>query len=238
MTNYEEHFLQSPKALLGTLQLADSLFPSGRYTLSHGLEMFVESGQVKDAESLERVVMDYLTATVGRCEAVAVANANQAAFDGDLDTVFAVDELLHALRLPWETSSASVRSGRQLIVTGSRLVDDEGLAKLSDAVTNGETPGSHSVVFGVVSNAFGIDARTAVLAELYAWTAALIGSALRLIRLDHVDAQAILLKLQPEMAVAAERALHTHYEDMEAFAPAVDIRQMQHERSRMRMFAS
>ena len=31
-------------SLLASLQLADSAFPSGRYTLSHGLESFAQSG--------------------------------------------------------------------------------------------------------------------------------------------------------------------------------------------------
>lgn len=234
----EVHFLQSPTALLSTLQFADSLFPSGRYTLSHGLEMFVETKRVRDAETLEQVARDYVIELVGRCEAVAVATSNQAAAAGDLETVLAVDALLHAMRLPSEVSSSSVRSGRQLIATAQRLVNDDTLERFAGLVKAEEAVGGHAVVFGITSAALGIDPRTAVLAELYAYTAALIGAALRLIRLDHVEAQAIMLRLQEAIVVAADRALCTSFEDMEAFAPMVDIMQMQHERSRMRLFAS
>lgn len=231
-------FLQSPEALLSTLQLTDSLFPSGRYTLSHGLETFVETGRIHDAESLELVVRDYLTESVGRCEAVMVARANEAAAAGDLDALVAMDNLLHALRLPWEVSTSSVRTGRHLIVTSQNLVHSDILERFAAEVEAGRAHGGHAVVFGIVSRAWGMDERTAVLGELYAYTAALLGSSLRLMRLSHADAQAIILRLQPNMIEAAEVALKTPYEDVQAFAPMLDIMQMQHERSRMRLFAS
>lgn len=233
-----EVFPQTAQSLLGTLQLSDSLFPSGRYTLSHGLEMFVESGRVHDAASLEAVVSDYLVHSLGRCEAVAVAAAWKAAADDDLATAVDIDRHLHALRLPQEASSASVRTGRQFIRTAQRLLDSPFLTAFESAVEQGRAVGSHAAVVGIVSHAWGIDRRTAVLSELYAYTAALISAALRLMRLDHVHAQEIMLRLHQEMTAACDATMDTPYQDMHAFAPMIDVMQMQHERSRMRMFAS
>ena len=225
-------------SLLSTLQLADSLFPSGRYTLSHGLEMFVETGRVHDAATLEAVVRDYLIQSLARCEAVAVAAAHRAAVAEDLETLIAIDRHVHALRLPREASEASVRTGRQFLTTARKLVDAEILGRYRAALDDGRAVGSHAVVFGAATVAWGIDQRTAVLGELYAYTAALVGAALRLMRLDHLDAQAIVLRLHGDMTTAAGVAIDTPYEDMHAFAPMIDVMQMQHERSRMRLFAS
>jgi urease accessory protein len=231
-------FPQTAGSLLGTLQLSDSLFPSGRYTLSHGLEMFVETGRVHDAATLRSVIQDYLLQSLARCEAVAVAAAWQAATDDDLYTLIDIDRHLHALRLPTEASTASVRTGNQFIRTALQLVDDDLLRRFQAEVDAGRTIGGHATVIGMVTVAWGIDQTTAVLSELYAYTAALVSAALRLIRLDHVDAQAMVLRLHADMEAASAVAIDTPYRDMQAFAPMIDIMQMQHERSRMRMFAS
>ncbi|SDB95283.1 urease accessory protein [Raineyella antarctica] len=232
-------FTGTPESFLGALQLADSLFPSGRYTLSHGLEMCVESGLVHDAGTLEQVVIDYLSESVATCEAVAVATAVRATGSGDLATLVDLDRLVHAMRLPWEVSSSSVRTGRQLVATGKRLAPDSTvLPAFGAAIDDGRAVGSHAVVLGIVSAAFRIDAHTAVLGELYAYTAALLGAALRLMRLDHLEAQVILRRIQPAIVRSADLALRMPYQDMRAFAPTIDIMQMRHERSRMRLFAS
>jgi urease accessory protein len=231
-------FLQTDESFLGALQLGDSLFPSGRYTLSHGLEMFVESGRVVDAASLEAVVRDYLTESLATCETVAVARANEAAIRGDLDQILRIDHLVHALRLPWEVSSSSTRTGRQLVATSRQLVASPILDRFADEIAADRAVGSHAVVFGLLTAAWNIDARTAALAELYAYTAAFVGAAMRLIRLDHVEAQTIIHRLQQDMTEAADIAMGLRVDDMHAFAPLVDIMQMQHERARMRLFAS
>lgn len=226
------------RSLLGSLQLGDSLFPSGRYTLSHGLEMFVEAGVVHDAASLEAVVRDYLLHSLAHCEAVAVASAHAAANADDLDTIIDIDQHVHAMRLPSEASNASVRIGRQYLQTTRRLVDAPLLGRFADAVDQSQTPGSNATVVGLAAWAWGVERRTAVLGELYAYSAALVGAALRLFRFDFIDAQAILLRLHTEMTVATDVALAVDYRDMHAFAPLIDLMQMQHESSRMRLFGS
>lgn len=231
-------FAQTSASLLGTLQLSDSLFPSGRYTLSHGLEMFVETDRVHDAGSLEVVVRDYLIQSLAQCEAVAVASAHRAATADDLETLIDIDRHLHAIRLPTEASTASVRTGQQFIRTAEQLIDDEMLRNFGAAVRDGRAIGGHAVVIGIATVSWDIDRFTAVLSELYAYTAALMSAALRLMRLDHVEAQAIVLRLRDDMDTAARIAIDTPYRDMHAFAPMIDVMQMQHERSRMRLFAS
>lgn len=231
-------FSQTPSSLLGTLQLSDSLFPSGRYTLSHGLEMFVETGLIHDAATLEAVVSDYLLESLACCEAVAVASAHQAASQGDVEKLIRIDRQLHAIRLPVESSAASIRTGQQFIRTARRLVDSEVMGDFAREIDLGRAVGGHAVVLGIATFSWGIDQFTAVLSELYAYTAALIGAALRLMRLDHVEAQAIVLRLHEDMTTAAQVAIDLPFQDMHAFAPMIDVMQMKHERSRMRMFAS
>lgn len=224
--------------LLSALQLGDSFFPSGRYTLSHGLESFVELGLVSTSEELEALVADYVTEAVGRSDAVAVAAANRAAAGGDVDLIVEVDSLLWVMKLPAESSASSTRTGLTLLRAGGHLAPGGVVERYADEVREGRSPGNHATVFGTVAAACGLDAHEAVLVELHACATGLLGAALRTMRLDHVEAQGILRRLGPLMAATAENAVTTDFQDMSAFSPMIEIMQMTHERSHLRLFAS
>jgi urease accessory protein len=224
--------------LLAVLQLADSFFPSGRFTLSHGLESFGQAGLIPTVETLEPLVVDYLTEAVARSEGVAVAEANRAAARGDIEQLVDIDQLLFALKLPAEASASSTRTGRQLLVTAARLGVDPVLNAYRSAVHDGSTPGCHAVAFGVLTAAWGISPLQAVVVELYTYASNLLGAALRTIRVDHVQAQEVILRLRPTIAEAAELAARTDYREMSAFAPMIESMQMHHQHAHVRLFAS
>ena len=101
-----------------------------------------------------------------------------------------------------------------------------------------EAPGNHAVVFGVMSAAWGLEPAQAAAAELHASLTGLLGAALRLMRIDHHDAQGILSRLRPLIVEGALVAARTDYHEMSAFAPMIEIMQMKHETSHLRLFAS
>ncbi len=95
-------------AFLSSLQLADSFFPGGLYTLSHGLEMFVQDGRV-ERETLEPLLCDYLRYSLGPADGVALACAHRAFETGDLALAEQADRRLTAVKLPREARAASMR---------------------------------------------------------------------------------------------------------------------------------
>jgi len=224
--------------LLGALQLGDSFFPSGRYTLSHGLESFIEHSNDIDIDKLQSLLIDYLRHSIGSSEAVAVATANRAARSGDIYTLIEVDQLLFALKLPSEASAGSTRSGKQVLSTIVKIVDEEIVVSYNSAVQEGKAPGSHAVVTGIASAVWGLQPEHAVAMELHAYITGLLGAALRLMRMDHVDAQTIIHSLSNVILETAANAVQLDYRDMSAFAPKIEIMQMQHEQSHLRLFAS
>ncbi|MGH8895810.1 MAG: urease accessory protein UreF [Egibacteraceae bacterium] len=225
-------------SLLGVLQLADSFFPSGRYTLSHGLESFVQCGWVEDPADLEALIEEYLTAVVGGADAVAAAEAARCAAAADVATIVEIDRRLHSMKLAHEAAVSSVRTGRQLLATARGLCASPPLERYADRVSASQAPGNHAVALGVFGAAWGLTPAEAALVELYSFATGLLGAALRMLRLGHTQAQGILRRLGPSLDALAQQASCTSYEDMRAFAPAVEIMQMRHERADVRLFAS
>ncbi|MDG4860480.1 urease accessory UreF family protein, partial [Streptomyces sp. T-3] len=101
-------------ALLVSLQLTDSAFPSGFYTLSHGLEGYAQAKAVTP-DTVPELLADLLRHAVGPADATALAVAHRAARAGDWERVVECDRRLHATKLNRELRLAATRTGRQLL---------------------------------------------------------------------------------------------------------------------------
>ncbi|MCQ1949789.1 urease accessory protein [Arthrobacter sp. zg-Y859] len=225
------------RQLLTSLQFADSAFPSGFYTMSHGLEGYRQARLVS-ADGVQQLLADLLLHSVGPGDATALAAAHRAAADGDIELVQEVDQRLFASKLNAEMRTASVRSGHQLIDLGAELIDQGLLAEYGERVRLRSTPGCQPVAAAVVYAANGVATRQAVASDLFAFSASFVGAALRLRLTDHRQAQAILLQTSPVMEQVTEAALERNLTDLGGFAPMADVMSAQHERAEARLFAS
>src|SRR5262245_38553009 len=97
---------------LSVLQLSDSAFPSGRYTLSHRLGAFAQ-GDLLEApcrpETLVQLLGDCVRFAVAPSDGVALACAHRAvAADGavDVELVVLADRRLSAVKLARESREA------------------------------------------------------------------------------------------------------------------------------------
>ena len=144
-------------ALLALLQLTDSAFPSGAYTLSYGVETLIAEGAIRGADDLGRYVRSCLRHRMARAELPALLAA---ADTENLETIVEVDRRLDSTKLAAEDRGGSARVGRRLLVEARRLVDSplagsRLVGEFGDAVNAGRSPGHAAVAFGVVGRAFG-----------------------------------------------------------------------------------
>ncbi|MFJ4332324.1 MULTISPECIES: urease accessory protein UreF [unclassified Streptomyces] len=223
--------------LLVSLQLTDSAFPSGFYTLSHGLEGFAQQGAV-GPDSLAALLHDVLRHGVGPADATALALAHRAAAAGDWDAVTATDRRLYATKLGRETRQAATRTGRQLLDLAAEVFGAPGVVRHHREVTARRAPGTQAVAAGVVYAATGVPVRQAVAADLFAFCASFAGAALRLRLTDHRLAQRLLRQAAPVIEETTHEALARGLDDLGATTFAVDVMSARHERAEARLFAS
>ncbi|MFD7868647.1 urease accessory protein UreF [Streptomyces sp. NPDC057682] len=223
--------------LLVSLQLTDSAFPSGFYTLSHSLEGYAQAGAV-DAASLPDLLNDLLRHGVGPADATALALAHRATAAGEPDAVVRVDHHLLATKLGREMRQAATRTGRQLLDLGSEVFDRPEIAAYFARVVGGEAPGTQAVAAGVIYAATGVPARQAVAADLFAFCVSFAGAALRLRLTDHRTAQTLLRGAAPVIEETVEAALRRDLDDLGATVFASDVMSGRHERAEARLFAS
>lgn len=73
---------------LSLLQFSDGLFPAGAYVHSFGLEYYVQTGQVTDAEGVCDFIRTSLEGSVGTTDVIVMLSALRCGFrNGDLDAL-------------------------------------------------------------------------------------------------------------------------------------------------------
>ncbi|WP_305093080.1 urease accessory protein UreF [Prescottella sp. R16] len=224
-------------ALLVTLQLTDSAFPAGFYTLSHGLEGYAQARSVTP-ESLPELLADLLRNSVGPSDATALALAHAAVRAGDDTELHRIDRRLHATKLNRELRRACTRTGHQMLTVARQTFDRADIDRFAQQVTDKRTPGTQAVVTGVVTAANGVDVEQAVVGELFAFSSSFVGAALRLRLTDHLRAQRILADAAPVIHEVSTAALHRGLNDLGGCTPVADVMSAGHERADARLFVS
>jgi len=221
-------------ALLTALQHADSFFPGGGTAFSWGLESLYNDRQVRSAEEVGRFLAGQLSHRWATCDRAFLAAAHGAA--ADLDAVAALDRRLEAMTLPREMREGSARAGGALLAIHDRL-GTPGAGDYRRRVRDGAAPGHLPVVQGLLLAAVGLDVRTAAIVSAHMLSVSVVGAALRLSIVTHVDAQRILTAARPLLAeilgVPAPDVA-----DAGTYAPATDAAVMRHEVQETRLFAN
>jgi urease accessory protein len=231
------------EALLAVLQLSDSGFPSGRYTLSHGLEAFAQQGLLETPcapDALAALLGDCIRFGVAPSDGIALACAHRTVdADGGIDgeLVVRIDRRLSAVKLARESREASARTGRALLAAAPAVagVQMHGYAELVEV---GYTPGNHAVVLGLLAGLLDVAPFDAVVGELSAFSTGWVAAAVRLGLTDHLSAQLVLRRVHPALVEAAERALVGAVDDIASCTPLIDLMSMRHEHAELRLFSS
>ncbi|GAA2887221.1 urease accessory protein UreF [Streptomyces mexicanus] len=224
-------------ALLSGLQLTDSAFPSGYYTLSHGLEGFQQARAVTP-RTLPALLTDLLRHSAGPADATALALAHRAVGAQDWDEVVAVERRLYATKLGREARQATVRTGRQLLDLAGEVYATWQVARYRELYADGAVRGCQPVVAAAVHAGNGLTTRQAVTCELFAFAASFVGAALRLRLTDHRRAQVVLHTAAPVIEETVEAALRRDLADLGGCVPVADVMAGRHERAEARLFAS
>ncbi len=223
MTDHEFHLMQ----------LADSFFPSGMFGLSGGLESFVKSGRVKNGNDVLRFIRQQIKFQLVPCDCAVLSAVMDAAKKGDVGGAVAADNRCYSVKLVREVRTASARSGRQLLNCIVNMTNDRFARKFYGRVEARESAGTYPACLAVASNALGIPEKSALRMMLYSYCVSIVGSAVRLGIITHIEGQSILTKLARDVNSAkASKKI----DDLWQLTPLTEIMQMQHEQDDLRMF--
>jgi urease accessory protein len=221
-------------ARLALLQHGDSFFPSGTVSFSWGLETLCAEGRVSGADTVADFLVSQLRHRWARYDRGALAAAFLAA--ADLGAVGEIDRLLDAQTLVAELRSGSCRTGGALLAVHKKLGTPRAEAYLA-LVRSGAVPGHAAAVQGLVWRGIGLDLGAAEVLSAYTLAVGLLGAALRLGAIGHIDAQRLLQRACGEIADLLIPAA-PDIQAIQAFTPESEIAVMRHETADARLFAN
>jgi urease accessory protein len=222
MSTDDDGILNMNAADLSMLQLSDSFFPTGMYSMSNGLEAIFYSGKKMKTEELRELIATLLQYQIGPADCTALGNAYEHASKFNFPELLEVDRAIFSMKLVQEIRDASIRSGTQLVRCIRSFSDNRILCQYEDAIRSG--------------NAFLIPKRKAALMMLYSFSVSIVGAALRLGMLQHFDGQKVIDQLKPPILKVIKENINRPLEGMWQFAPSIDIIQISHERMNSKMF--
>ena len=225
--------------VLSLMQLGDSLFPSGAFAHSYGLEQLARERVIRTPVELQRYVESLLRQTLAPCDAVAAWRAFEAARAGDVAIVLDADRTLYRTKAPFELRAASVATGRRLVDEVSPHVEASFLQAYASALKADRSLGTQAVAFGVVCAALDVEDGESVVASLLLVSAtAMLQASMRLMAISHRDVQATLHFLRPVIASLSLDVVSGGARPLQSFQPLQDIASMRHEAASARLFAS
>lgn len=223
------------EALQRLLTWLSPAYPVGAYTYSHGLEMAVEEGAVRDRQGLADYIGAVLEAGAGRIDGALLAAAHRAASAEDDTALDAVAELAAAWRGTAETALETMAQGTAFLKVTNAAWPDARLAGFT-ARQGGSV--AHPVAFGAAAAWHGLPLRMALFGFLSAFAANLVSAGVRLVPLGQTDGQITTAALLPVLEAATEAALAADPKRLGSAAPVLDLFSMRHETQYTRLFRS
>jgi len=220
------------------LQSSDSMFPSGAYAHSFGLEGAVQDDVVCDVESYSDYLRDFVLPQIIHLELPMTGLAFDASLGTDLDRLCSLDERYGAMKATKELRTASARIGTQRLALAADLLDDSFISEVHDANEKGHLAGHEVLAIGVQCARTGMSRSDALGVVYYLSLSVLTNAIVKLIRIGQTDCQRILATNLGQIDDVILRAQTVAEEEIGWFSPLTDIVSARHETAYSRLFIS
>lgn len=228
--------MEATSDLLLLMQLTDTMFPTGAFVHSNGLETYTQRETVRDMVALQELITVQLLSALAQMDMIILKEAMHA-FQ-EVAVLCELDEMLSAMKPVYEVREASIKIGKQFLRSAAVLRASKAIEALQAQIKAGKAQGHQAVAYGLVYAEFGFSPQTTLAAYGYQVVAGQTSAAMKLLSIGQSQVQALIFAMQPTIQQAVEKVLASSMEDIHTFTPALDIHAMQHEYLFRRLFHS
>lgn len=222
-------------SILQMLQVSDSLFPIGAFTLSNGLETFVAEGSLKSNEDLENYLKSFLAVLPYNELGVMMLAYKNA---DDTNYVNRLDEYFTALKSPFEVRTGSRKLCSRFLKIWESIREYPHLGNYRKMIKEKKCPGNHAIAVGLYAKDIGLDLNVAAEVYTYSLVSAIVTNAVKTVPLSQLAGQKILNETLEKIEICVETADEIVMEDLGVTAPIIDIAAMNHECLYSRLYMS
>ncbi len=218
------------------LQTSDSLFPTGSYAHSFGLEEFVRLSGASDEAALRQFLDLQILPALTYQELPYLRFAHACCGANDLAALTLLDREINAWKLPSEIRGASVRLASRRLDILLKTAPTGLLRDLAARIALGEMPGHHLTISGAQYAAIPLEA--ALMTYLYQTLSSYCVAALKLLRIGQEGCQRVLASCLERAQGVLRDSLEVRHAEAGCFNPLLEIASMRHETAYERLFIS
>lgn len=226
------------------MQLADSFFPSGMFSMSGGLESLSQKKIITNWNQVHKFILEQIEFQLIPCDCTIIKITMDAVKKNDLNEILSIDDKFYSMKLTKDMRNSLVRSGKQVFKCLMNVIDYSNhnynfLKQFNNKVELNETPCTYPVALGIYSQCLEISLSSAMKILLYSFSSSVASAAIRLGIIQHLDAQRILgLLAKPVDIFVSNKIKEKNNSDIWQLTPQTEIHQMYHEHNESRMFVT
>ena len=224
------------------MQLADSSFPSGMFSMSGGLESLSHYNIITNWKQVHEFILEQIEFQLIPCDCSILRITMDAVKKNDILQILSIDNKFYSMKLTKDVRNSLVRSGKQVFNCLMHTEDDSNqknnfLKQFKIKIDANETPCTYPVALGVYAQCLDISLESAMKILLYSFCSSVTSAAIRLGIIQHLDSQKILgLMAEPVNTFVTNKIKEDNITDIWQFTPMTEIHQMFHEHNDSRMF--
>ena len=219
------------------MQAVDAFFPVGAFTLSNGLETYVQKEVFGTTKDLERYLEDYLTLLPENDLGLMYLGWQ---FWKQKDRLQQLDWLAAAAKPAKEIREGSQKVALRFLKTMEKMDGGlkDSLAWYYHEIREKKMDGSHPIVLGLYAAELAMDIEMALGMYGYSILSAIVNNAVKLVPLSQIEGQKILNRYLPYLQKAVEQSMKVTMDEIGISGCAWDIRCMQHQWLDVRLYMS
>jgi len=221
------------------MQLSDSSFPSGMFSMSGGLESLFHNNVITNWKQVYEFILEQIEFQLIPCECSILSITMDAAKKKDITQILNIDHKFYSMKLTKDVRNSLVRSGKQVFNCLLYMTNDNNhfLKQFKIKIETNVTPCTYPVALGIYAQYLDIPLTSAMKILLYSFSSSVVSAAIRLGIIQHLDAQKILgLLAEPVNNFLSNKINEKISTDIWQLTPLTEIHQMYHEHNESRMF--
>lgn len=218
-------------SFLKLMQAFDSLFPIGTFTMSNGMETYVQKSLVYDKKTLTNFLDEFIY-TLPYNDLGFAAKAAQG------EDFRLLDEICTAAKSPYELRNGSQKLCARFLKAENALGEYHFMNDYFRSITENECQGNYSIAVGLFILDTGVEISHGLEMYCYSMLSSMVNHAVKLVPLRQLDGQQCLAQAIEKIPLAVQKSLETEIEDLGISDAGFDLRSMEHEVLYSRLYIS
>ena len=223
---------------LDVVQVCDSTFPIGTFNHSFGMENYLRTDKIVNADDFEIWLDTYLKTQFKYGEGLLIKLCFNALEEEEIEKIWEYDQLITCSSQAAETRNGTKMIAKQMIDLVQTLHDIPLLEEYKQRIKQTIVYGNPAIVFAIFAHDKGLEVEEATLLYGYSINSTMIQNAVRAVPLGQKSGQLILQRTIPllEGILTEIKQLDASY--LGANVPGIELSQINHETQIFRLFMS